>query len=357
MAVAGLVRFRKHQFSREASAAPGTAVAATRAYPFRGTPDVDLGWTDQDIDAGSLDPVAAPYRGPENITATLTSPALAYNDLPLILSGYFGGNVVGSGTPDVNWVYQPESTTVDPIDTFTYEFGDDVTTDWYQFAGGIVESFEISGPEGLGPVTMSSSWRFANMASSGSTDSPDSPSVPTGSLDVATDDAILYAKDCAIYIASSTAGLGAGQVTDALHSFTLRCSGDIDQKRYLNGDNSFAVDAYARATRVIELECVFAKTSDIVGEGSESDAWMSDSSVDRYVQLKFTSTVDADTATPYSWTFTIPLRYYTRAEGESGGNTTVTLTGHAFFDGTAPVFDSTLVNTLADADLGDLTPA
>jgi len=56
----------------------------------------------------------------------------------------------------------------------------------------------------------------------------------------------------------------------------------------------------------------------------------------------------------------MPMRYYTRAEGEIGGNTTVVLTGHAFYNpnepgsGTnaVPVFESTIVNTLAEVDLG-----
>jgi hypothetical protein len=49
----------------------------------------------------------------------------------------------------------------------------------------------------------------------------------------------------------------------------------------------------------------------------------------------------------------MPLRYYTRTEGNIGGNSTVQLTGHAFFerDTLAYPFYSELVNTLADADL------
>ena len=58
-------------------------------------------------------------------------------------------------------------------------------------------------------------------------------------------------------------------------------------------------------------------------------------------------------STPYSWTFTAPMRYYTRTEGEEGGNTTVVLTGHAFFDADEPsIFNSSLVCTLTDAELG-----
>ena len=74
----------------------------------------------------------------------------------------------------------------------------------------------------------------------------------------------------------------------------------------------------------------------------------------RSVFFPFTSTKMATGATPYSWTFAMPMRYYTRTEGEIGGNTVVVLTGHAFYDPTylGGAFESTVVNTLAEATLG-----
>ena len=98
------------------------------------------------------------------------------------------------------------------------------------------------------------------------------------------------------------------------------------------------------------MECTWAKTSDIVGKTSEADDWFSDEPVNRFVGLTFTSTKIADGSTPYSWTITMPMRYYTRAEGEIGGNTTVILTGHAFYDATH-VFTSVAVTTLAEGEL------
>ena len=56
----GFVRLRKHQLGREAVF--GTAVPASRAYPFAGVPDVNLNWTDPDVSTGSIDPVAPPLR-------------------------------------------------------------------------------------------------------------------------------------------------------------------------------------------------------------------------------------------------------------------------------------------------------
>jgi hypothetical protein len=80
---------------------------------------------------------------------------------------------------------------------------------------------------------------------------------------------------------------------------------------------------------------------------------MSDDAVNRYVAINFTSSVDADTGVPYQWDFSMPMRYYTRVEGEVGGNTVVTLTGHAFYDpdNFGGYFTSEFVNTLADASL------
>ena len=95
MAVAGLVRLRKHQLGRQP--ALGTVVAATRAYACRGVPTVDPGWTDPDVDAGSLDPVAPPYRTAGERTQDLTFNSLGYNDVPLIMCGYFGGAVAPTG--------------------------------------------------------------------------------------------------------------------------------------------------------------------------------------------------------------------------------------------------------------------
>jgi hypothetical protein len=347
--LAGFVKNRRHQFGRQS--AFGTKVAAKRAYAFKGVPDVNPNWVDPDVDVGSIDLVVAPNREAPDYTAPLTDPQLRYNSLPLLHSGFFGGGVVATGGPAYTRLYEPASTTVDPIDPFTYEFGDDVLTDWYQLGDGILESVEITGPEGLGALTTSMSWRFGSAASSGFTDYPDSPVVPTA-LSVVPNETIVYLKDIGIYISSDPYDLGySSQITDALHTFTMRWTREIDQKRFANGDQSFDVDAFATASRTIELECSWAKTADIVGIGSESDAWFSTTAVDRYIRLYAESVDEADTGVPYSWDLTMPMRYYTRTEAESGGNTMVVLTAKAFFDdaNSQPVYSGEIVNTLADA--------
>lgn len=353
MPVAGLVRLRRHQFGRQTSF--GSKVPATRAYPFSGTPDNNLNWTDPEIDVGSLDVVAAPYRTSPDLTAALTDPSLRYNSIPLLLSAFFGGGVdaspLGSG---FSWSYAPASTSpLDEPDVFTYNFGDDVLDDWFENGDGILESLEVTGPEGLGPITTSMGWRFGSVASTGSTDSPASQMPYLDVLDVDANEVMVYLKDMSIYIASNPYDLGTAKILNALHMFTLRFGGDVDQKRYANGTQSFDVQGYARATRSIEFEATFAKTDDIVGISSESDAWMSDDSVDRYLRLHFESPTEIDYGVPYSWDMRMPFRYYTRAEGESGGNSTVVLTGHAFYDAVefGGVFTSEVVNTIDTTDL------
>ena len=355
MPLAGLTRLRKHQFGRQATF--GTKVAATRAYPASGVPSVDLGWTDPEVDAGSIMVTAPPERGPGQFTAPLTYNALDYNTVAKIFAGFFGGEVspTGAGTART-WTWNPSLVDpLDPQDFFTYEFGDDVATDWFQFGDGIVESFEITGPEGLGALTATANWRFGSASSTGSTDSPVTGTVPTPGLAVSTTDPKIYLKDMGIYIASSVAGLGAGQVSNALHALTLRGSGEIDEKRYANGDQSFDLDDLGRVSMALELEATWGKTADTVGTGSESDAWFSDEAVNRYVRLVFVSTVEAQSGIFYGLTVTMPMRYYTREEGEIGGNSTVVLTGHAFYD--PDDFDGgvevVLVNTLSNNAMGE----
>jgi hypothetical protein len=350
----GLVKARKHLFGRQA--AFGTPVAATKAYLLSGVPEVELNWTDPEVDAGALVTVSAPHREAPDLTAPLDIPQLRYNYLPKLHSGFFGGQVVptGGGTAKT-WTYAPSAVApLDELDPFTYEFGDDVLEDWYQLTDGVLESFEISIPVGLGACTGSEAWRFGSVASTGSTDSPVVGSVPTD-LDPVANEAVVYGKDLAIYIADTEAGLAANQIMDALYSGTIRVSGDLDLKRYANGTQTFEVSAVARANIMVEYEFRFAKTEDIVGTGSESDDWMSDQSVDRYMRLVFTSTVEAQGGTPFSWSVTSPTRYYTRTEDAEGGNTVVVLTARAWYDAVdlEGFYNSVIVTTLTEAELGE----
>lgn len=354
MTVAGLVRLRKHQFGRQNIF--GTKVAATRAYPFKGVPSTDLSWTDPDVDVGSIVPTVAPTRGIPVLGAALTDPQLAYNNIPLLMEGVFGGNVNPTGGAIETWTHTPSA--VAPLEDesdFTYEFFDDTgADDAFQFGDGILESVTISAPEGLGALSTSMQWRFGSAASNSSTDSPPSPAVPTAGLDVDLSPVLVYLKDMSIYIASSAATLAANEVSNALHSFEMTITQESDDKRLVTGSQTFDVTDRSRTGYAVNLACSWAKTSDIVGTGSETDAWFSDTSVDRYVRLDFISTEIISGATPYSWRVDQAMRYYTREEGDSAGNAIVVLNAHAFYDpGTFDAFFKSIIkNSLHAADLG-----
>ena len=83
-----------------------------------------------------------------------------------MLSAFFGGDVAPTGGGAAKtWSWDPASETLDDPDLYTYEFGDDVLTDWFQDSDGILEGFEIAGPVGLGPLTATETWRFGSMKS------------------------------------------------------------------------------------------------------------------------------------------------------------------------------------------------
>lgn len=354
VALAGFVKNRAHQFGRQS--AYHTAVAAKRRYGMKGVPAPDPQWTDPDVDVGSIDLVAAPYRMGGSYPATLTIPVLHYNDLPLIHAAFFGGGETGTGTPAVAWLWNPSSVVPDDVDLFSYEFFDDTgATDGFQFRDGILESFEITG-EGKGPLSASLNFQFGGFFGQGFTDYPASPAIPTV-LEYDPNEAIVYMADLFVSLASSPYDLGSGsKIADALHKFALRGTKTLDRKEFANGDHSFDIDAWGTADRKMELECTWAKTDDIIGTGSESDAWMSTTSVDRYAGITAETDpaqVAADTGVPYLWDAAMPMRYYTRTEGDMGGNATVVLTGHGFSNLNLAIgpYQAEVVNTLPTANL------
>lgn len=356
VATAGLTRLRKHQFGRQTLF--GTPVAAKRAYPFSGVPDANLNWEDPEGDQGSLDPIAPPVRGAADLSAPLSAPRLFYNDLPLMLDAMFGDEEAGAGAGAAKtWTHQPASLTADDLSLFTYEFGDDKADDWFQYGDGLLESLNITAPESLGALSAEMAWRFGMVRYEGATEAAlqPTPTVPTAALSVDSAGIPVYLGDAVLSIDSTHGAIGTTPIADALHSFNLSISQDLDQKRFANG-TGFDLSGYGRGVRVIEFEAQFAKTDDIVGVGSESDAWFSETAIDRFVEIAFESSAFAQTAgspdIPYSWQIRMPLRYYTRNDGAIGGNSTVTLVGRAFYHATLGyAFQSVLVNTLATASL------
>lgn len=351
VAIPGLVALRRHLLGRQEEF--GIANTAARAYPWSGTPDVNLNWTDPEGDFGSVDPVAPPYRGAPDLTANLTDNAVTYNNVVAVLAGVLGGDVepTGGGAAKT-WPFAPASLTQDDIDLFSYQFLDDVEDDAFLLFDGLIESVTFTFPRGLGPVTASMNWRFGSARYNGATEADLQPefTVPTAGLSVSSTDIPIYLGDAKLYIDSAAGSLGSTQISDAMYGGQLTISRVVDQKRFVNG-TGFDLSGYSSGARTIELTLDFAKTDDVVGVGSESDAWFSDTAVNRFIRLAFTSTslISTGPDVPYSWTLNMPMRYYTRNEDAEGGNSVVQLIGHGYYQAATLgyAFNSPVVNTLA----------
>lgn len=343
-------RLRKHQWGYQGSnvSVIRTPATATRVIPLRGTPTVEPNLTFDDVDEGSLDPIQAPYYGPLDITESLSG-RLTYNDLPWYLSAAIKSGVSSSGGGAAKtWVHQAASLTADPLGFITEEFGDGVTTDWYQFFGGVAEEFSVTG-EATDPMEVSLNMRFAGYASTGSTDKPVTGTVPTAGLTVDDEPTRVFLADAEVFIDDAFGGIGTTKIADALQSLELTVSNSLDLKRPANGSNTrFQIAQYGRGEREITLTATWHKTTQTVGVGSESDDWMKNTPTKRFIEVRVTSPSIITGSTPYSWKVQLPAFYTTREEGEQDNNTTVILTARAVYDADLGyAFKSTTVNSLA----------
>jgi hypothetical protein len=358
MAILGQVPLRRHLFGRQASFA--SPVPAVRAYPLSGVPVPNLNLIRPDADQGALYPVVKRYKGPPDLNFTLNHNALCYNDLPLIFAAFFGGAVtpIGAGTAKT-WDWSPDPFVADDIDPFSYEFGDDADgtggnpNDWMQYVQGVLTGFTIDSPEtGAGVLTANLPFKFGDIFYAGSTDISPATSIPSITDRPDKSPTPLYLKDAKVFMDSDASDIGGTQLSNAVHTFTLTASQELDEKRYVNGSQTFELDAYGRGPVTIEMALVYAKTADTVGVGSESDAWSANDPVDRFISVVFESVSEAESGIPYSWTFSLPAWYFQREETNIGNNTTVTLTAEAHVDDIlASAFNTQVVNTLASADL------
>jgi hypothetical protein len=352
MGVASLgipTRLLKHQFGEQS--ALGTAVPATRAIPFTGVPDIDLAYQEATGDFGSIDEVARPFRQAPELTAPLTLDQLDYNTIPLIMQGLIKGGVTASGAGTAKtWTHQAASLSADDFGIFTYQHGAAGESNyWDQLIDGVIESANFTLPDNLGPVSVSTQWRFLDFGMTDSTDKPVSGTVPTAGLTVDNDPVRVFLADAELFIDDTYTGIGSTKISDALLSGSLNITQETDVKRTANGSNTrFAASGYARGARTITLELQFEPTDDIIGTGSEVDKWSSNTIVDRFVELRFTSPEIITGSTPYSWSLRGPMRYRTRQRTTHNSNVTVTLNGRWFYqDDLGYPFRSVAVNTLA----------
>jgi hypothetical protein len=319
--IAGAVRLRKNQIGIQS--ALGTAVAATRAVPWRGVPVYDPNRTDPDVDVGSIDPIIAPYRTAPTVTWNPTGLVTA-NDIPIRYLAGLKGGVSPTGAVAKTWDFQVASLTSDVFDIFTDEFVDDTeATDAIIAYGGVIDSLEETMPDDLGPWTFSDNWVFAGaIARQNGTNSLTTDQSPT----------FFFGDDTDITMDTVAGSIGNTPLVDTLHGATVRVSNNLDLKRLANGSNTRnQLAGFGRGARVIELTLRFAKSAAAIAERATLD---DDPTPSRYFQLRVTSAVNATTATPYLWTRKGAFRLFSAADGEIGGNATIDLTYRAYYDST-----------------------
>lgn len=338
--IGGQTRFREWGFSA-AQSAHGTPATPSGKFPWRGTPDINPNWTQiDDVDVGSIDPVLPPYRMQLDTTATLEGP-LDYDSIPLVMNGGVRGGVTPTGGPAYTWAHQALSLTSTTLDEFSAQWGDNYGGDDVRLRDGVIEEITFTMPDDLGPWRVSTQWYFGYAAHNVTKAAIN----PLGS-----NLAWVFGADTALFIDSTSGGIGGTQISDALHAAQVRIRNTIDRKRFANGSNSrFAVAGYALASREVTAEFTFAKADAIVGmTSSELRNFLNADPVNRYLSIVATSPTIITGSTPYSWTQRLHGQWMTKGDAEMGGNSTVTLAFTGRYDGgLGYVYRSSVVNANA----------
>lgn len=337
MPIQGFTRFRKHQMGKQSSF--GTPVAATRIFPYRGNLNIILNWTDPDVDVGSIDLVLPPFRKGTEVTESLTGP-LQYNDIPTMLgAGMIGGVSPTGGGAAKTWTFTAQSTSSTDFDDFTDEWCDDVQTDGSQAFGGNIERIQWGFGPDMGEWQATTDWRFANV---------NRVVAQTGGLSASSNSGVfVFGTDTSFWIDSTSGGIGTTQIVDAVHGMQQTITNTFDQKRFANGSNAvgrFGISGFALTSRTINTEITFAKTTESIAEVAN---WFNASAQDRFLEIRNISPSIITGSTPFSFNIKTAGRWYTRTDGEEGGNSTIILGCNSFYDATGLTYAyrGTVVNT------------
>ena len=320
-ALPGNVRLRGFSLGKETTF--GTAVAATRRFPWTFAPTVDPHWTFPTADTGTLDQAINPYRTASDVTGTATG-SLAFNDAPYLWAAIAKGGITPTGGAAKTWAFQPASTSQDIFEIFSGEWGDEVAADQYRYTSGVLDSLALTYPTDLGPVQVSANWRFASATY---------PNTRTA-LTVDMSPNWVYAADTSIYIDSTAGGIEGTQLVNTMHDATVTITNNIDVKRFANGSNTrFQAAGYGRGARTVEAVFSFAKSTAALTEVAD---WLNANPVERFLGIKTISpTLIPATATPYSHDVRFAGFWFTNAPGTYGTtNTTNQLVCHGIVDST-----------------------
>lgn len=342
MPLQGFARFRKHQVGVQSAIL--TAVPATRVLPYRGPIVINPNRTFPDVDTGSLDPILAPFSGVLNVTSTWAG-KLAYNDLPYTLSMAGKGGVTPTGATAKTWTYTYASLTADSFDYITDEWGDDTSdaatpSDGIQAYGGVVNQYTAGFGNDLTAFDLSTQniYAAANLQTN-----------RTPGLTVDTTPTWVYGAGAEWFVDTVPGSIGITKWTDAIRGISWDWNNNLDQKRFANGVNSsnsaFRLSGYGRGSREITVTVVLEKTTQSINEAGTLD---DDPVPARYLRMKVTSPVIITGVTPYSWVRDCRAVLISRADGEIGGNSTITLVYRAEYDPTLLfAVKDVVVNTLA----------
>lgn len=320
--IPGVTRLRALQIGKESTFK--TQVAATRRMPWSFAPTVNPQWTFPTADTGTLDQAIAPYRMALDATGQSTG-QLAFNDIPTLLGFGVKGGLSGSGGGAAKtWTAAPASTSQDIFDSGSVEFYDDATSDSFTGLGCIISHWHLDYPQDQGPIVATADWRIAKLAAY--------PSTPTAALNVDATPNYAFMADTEFYVNDTAGAIETTKLTDICYDASLDYENNVDVKYFANGSNTrFEVSSYGRGERVITLALNGAKQTAWLSEAAK---WIGANPTERFFGLKTTSTVNADTATPYSFDIRIPGYWLTREWTEINTNTGFRLTAHQIYDTT-----------------------
>lgn len=335
--IPGAVRLRNHQFGVQTLL--NTGVAATRRVPWRGPIEVNPNWTDPDVDIGSLDPSLQPYPGAFELTSNLTG-VLFYNDIPLRNNaGLLGGVTPSVSSGAYTWDWQVASLTSDVFDIFTDQYSDDTeATDTITGVGGLINTLEQTSSTSE-PWTINDNWVYSTGSVGGNA---------TNGLTVDSNGIIVMGDETLVLMDSAAGSIGITPIASAVHEVTISVDNALDQKRFMNGSNGAnQLGGYGRGPRVIELTLHVAKTAAMI---AEANTLLTRPRPNRYFEVNtVSSSVAGSGSTKYSYRRRGAFRLFSRADTELGGNATLTLVYHGFYDptGLGYAYAERVVNTQA----------
>ena len=326
MSVSGLQRLRKLQIGYQTTFASNTS--ATKVLPYRGAIEINPNLTDPDVDTGSLDPTMPQIPGAAEFTSSWEG-TLAYNDAPDIWAGLLKGGVTPStvATTGRQHIFQAASLTQDTFPYATYQWGDDVTTDWIHGGGSIINELTTGFDEDLGPWSISFDTIHARASFGG----------PTGGLSVDSSPTWVFGDDTEIFLNTTPASIGVTRLDNAVHTAEVNVVANNDPKRFAQGvalgsNTRYQLSNFGRGSREITLTLGVAKTTATIAERQTIDDGPPPI---RYIEVRSTSQSLVGGTTPYSQSIRMPMRLQSAEDAEFGENNTgYTLVYSARYDST-----------------------